>query len=229
MTTHNPYAAPNAVTLAPGALQNLAGQHYVPLGWRTALAAICVLGMTMFDVAMRVLELELGPDLKVAGGADLVKVALFGLVGLAVMVLSLGGWVFVSVWIHRAASNLRGLGRYGMAFSPAGCVGWFFVPFANLWKPAQAMGEIWRASDPEADQGSWFTSKGTSLVGIWWSAWMMCSFVSCASLVTRDIPSSSAAIGLASCAFRGIAAVALVQLMRGIASRQAQAAARLGA
>ena len=39
---------------------------------------------------------------------------------------------------------------------------------------------------------------------------------------------TAASIGLASCAFRAVAALALVTIMRGVSSRQEQAAARPG-
>jgi hypothetical protein len=54
--------------------------------------------------------------------------------------------VMFFVWIYRAASNVRALGRTEMTISPGWCVGWFFIPFANLFMPARAMGEIATAS-----------------------------------------------------------------------------------
>lgn len=152
---------------------------------------------------------------------------LVGLCGLGVLVAFLCAWVFVPVWMHRASSNLRGLGRYGMTFSPAGCAGWFFVPFANLWKPPQAMSELWRASDPEAEQGSWFASQGTSLVAVWWAAYLLSSVVSWGSVMAQSDKSAEGAIGMVSNAFQLLAAIALVMLMRGVSGRQAQAAARM--
>src|ERR1700754_3506800 len=53
--------------------------------------------------------------------------------------------IVFAVWIHRANRNARALGAVGMRFSPGWAVGWFFVPIANLWKPYQAMKEIWQA------------------------------------------------------------------------------------
>jgi hypothetical protein len=231
MTPNNPYAAPQASTLAqsPGAVQGFA--DYVPLGWRTALAAISVFGMTFLDAGMRFGQLALGDTRvgSVSGGSpDLAAAAIVGVTALGVLALSVCSWIFVPVWIYRAAANLRGLGRYGMTFTPGGCVGWFFVPIANLWKPPQAMSEIWRASDPQAEQGSWFASSGTPLIGVWWASWVISGVVSWGSILARDSPSSAASIGLASCAFRAIAALALVLIMRGVSSRQEQAAARPG-
>ena len=36
--------------------------------------------------------------------------------------------VLILMWIHRAAFNIRRLGATGLAFSPAWCVGWHFIP-----------------------------------------------------------------------------------------------------
>jgi len=233
MTAPNPYAAPQAAfsPQLPGA-QGLLGGTYVPLGWRTALAAVSVFGLTLTDGVMRALQLSLGDKVasSVRGGTpDLASLAIIGVAGLGVLVMSVCSWVFIPMWFHRASSNLRGLGRYGMAFSPGGCAGWFFVPIANLWKPVQAMAEIWRASDPEADQASWFASSLSPLVGVWWATYLLSGAVSSVAFFAKDDPSSGATIGLVSNVFRAIAAVALVVVMRGVSSRQEQAAARLGA
>ena len=57
--------------------------------------------------------------------------------------------VLFCIWIYRANYNARQLGATDMQFSPGWAVGWNFIPIANLWKPYQAMREIWQASaDP---------------------------------------------------------------------------------
>jgi hypothetical protein len=58
-----------------------------------------------------------------------------------------GGVIFL-VWVHRAASNLRALGRTGMTMSPGWCVGSFFVPIASLFVPYKGVAEIATCSDP---------------------------------------------------------------------------------
>ncbi|HEY1691891.1 MAG TPA: DUF4328 domain-containing protein [Polyangiaceae bacterium] len=234
MTMSNPYAPPQA-GFAPspaGAMQQEYGQSYVPLGWRTALASISVLAASAMGFAMHGAQMAFADDLhpSLAGGAsspELVATLIVGACGLGVLVAFICAWVFIPVWMHRASSNLRGLGRFGMTFSPAGCAGWFFVPIANLWKPPQAMSELWRASDPDADQGSWFASRGTSLVAVWWAAYLMSSVVSWGSVMASSDKSAEGAVGLVSNAFQTLAAIALVMLMRGVSARQAQSAGRM--
>jgi len=60
----------------------------------------------------------------------------------------LGGGVMFLVWVHRAASNLRALGRTGMTMTPGWCVASFFVPVASLFVPYKAVAEIATCSDP---------------------------------------------------------------------------------
>lgn len=233
MAQPNPYAPPEAVESPAGSSVHVAayGESYVPLGWRTPVAATLVCASVVVGVVGEFVQLSIGEALQQrvrAGDPDLVDAMVIGLAGLASLVVTIGAWVFAGMWLHRAARNLRGLGRFGMQFSPAACVGWYFVPVANFWKPVQAMSEIWRASDPAADQGSWLTgSRGTPLLAVWWSAWLLSSLVALGTFATMGQPTAAATVGLTSKGFLAVAAVAFVLLMRGVASRQEQAGARL--
>jgi hypothetical protein len=178
--------------------------------------------MTLVDSAMRAAQLGLGDNKALVAKHDLTALAILGATGAGVFLLSICSWIFVPLWMHRASANLRGLGRYGMEFSPGWCAGWFFVPIANLWKPVQAMAEIWRASDPNESEGAWARASSTPLIAVWWATWLVSGMMSWVSVFA-----SSPAVGLASCAVRAVAAVCLLLLFRGVASRQAQAAGRL--
>jgi len=46
-------------------------------------------------------------------------------------------------WIYRTNKNLHVLSSEHMTFSPGWSLGWYFIPVANLFKPYQAMKEIW--------------------------------------------------------------------------------------
>ena len=59
------------------------------------------------------------------------------------------------VWQHRAHANLWAFARSGLRFTPGWAVGWWFVPIASLWKPFEAVRELWKASDPGSDPLSW--------------------------------------------------------------------------
>lgn len=49
-------------------------------------------------------------------------------------------------WIVRANKNVRAFGADGLRITPGWAVGYFFVPIINLWRPYQAMKDLWRAS-----------------------------------------------------------------------------------
>jgi hypothetical protein len=79
------------------------------------------------------------------------------------------GIVFLT-WIYRANRNARALGAEGMRFTPGWSVGWYFVPVMSLWKPFQAMREIWQAS---AQPGNWQGVQTPPLVGWWWAVYLI--------------------------------------------------------
>lgn len=68
-------------------------------------------------------------------------------------------------WLYRSNFNVRQLGAQGMKFSPAWSIGYFFVPIVGLWKPYQAMKEIWQASK---NPSAWKEVKRGSVLPWWW-------------------------------------------------------------
>lgn len=72
-------------------------------------------------------------------------------------------------WQFRAHANLARLGARGMRFSPSGAVAsWFLVP-ANVILPFMAVGELWKASNPEAGPEDWKAGRLGALVPPWWA------------------------------------------------------------
>ena len=78
-------------------------------------------------------------------------------------------------WIYRANANARALGADDMNFTPGWSVGWFFVPFMNLFKPFKVMKEIWQASSPNIKE-SWQVQTVSALVPAWWALWLLSQF-----------------------------------------------------
>jgi hypothetical protein len=72
-------------------------------------------------------------------------------------------------WIYRANGNARALGAIGMEFTPGWSVGWYFIPIASLWKPFQAMREIWKAS---LNPTHWRNEPTPAILGWWWFGWI---------------------------------------------------------
>lgn len=77
-------------------------------------------------------------------------------------------------WIHRANYNARQLGAKNMKFTPGWAIGWYFIPIASLWKPYQAMKEIWKASKKPDD---WETQSGSPILPWWWFFYIMFSYL----------------------------------------------------
>ena len=88
------------------------------------------------------------------GTSALLAIVLF-LSSLSYLVVYLGGIFFFFMWLVRANKNARALGARDMEFTPGWMVGWFFVPLANLFKPYEAVEELYLASDPGSDAESW--------------------------------------------------------------------------
>ena len=81
--------------------------------------------------------------------------------------------VLIAMWIYRANNNVRALGAANMDFTPGWSVGWYFIPIASLWKPYQAMKEIWKAS---ASPSSWSEQNVPSMLPWWWFFWIVSSW-----------------------------------------------------
>jgi hypothetical protein len=73
-------------------------------------------------------------------------------------------------WIYLANRNSRALGATGMEFTPGWAVGWYFVPIFTLWKPFQAMREIWKTSKNPLQ---WQSERTNPILGWWWFAWII--------------------------------------------------------
>jgi hypothetical protein len=108
---------------------------------------------------VRVLITSRQPDVPgVRSGADVQIQIVSGLLGLA----TLGAFVAMLVWKHRAYNNL--LGRCSVLRStPQGAVGWYFCPIMSLWKPYEAMKDIWCNSPHDC-------AADVSILRGWWAA-----------------------------------------------------------
>jgi hypothetical protein len=65
-----------------------------------------------------------------------------------------------------------------MTFTAAWSVGWYFIPIASLWKPFQALREIWKAS---VDPVHWQSIPTNPLLGWWWAGFLVSNILDQAS------------------------------------------------
>jgi hypothetical protein len=113
-------------------------------------------------------------------------------IGAAQFALYLVTAVVFLTWVHRANRNARALGAKDMRFTPAWAVGWYFVPIMSLWRPFQAMREIWQAS---VQPGNWQSVPTPPLVGWWWALFLGAQFLAQAGYqLSKDVDSVSGAM-----------------------------------
>lgn len=146
--------------------------------------------------------------------------------------------VLFLVWMYKAHKNLEFLRPTNLQFTPGWVVGWWFVPFANLVKPFQAMREIWSESDPEVDDEPTFLSASLhtapTYMGFWWAFWIISNI---ASNVTGNLfdPENMDRVQLTGMMFlatgvlSSVAASLAIMVIRDTTNRQEQRFTRIGA
>jgi hypothetical protein len=95
------------------------------------------------------------------------------------------------IWLHAAHRNLRTIGASVPRFSPGWVVGWWFVPFGNLFKPYQIMKEIWVGSSTTMTEDLRNSATVWPWLGWFWGAHLIGNIISWQSLRagTDDIQS----------------------------------------
>jgi len=138
-----------------------------------AQVAVAAASIVSGEMEYRLLtDFELGryateADAVAAGEASDLRQQALAVIYLSVYIVS---GILILMWIYRANYNARQLGANGMTFTPAWSVGWYFIPVATLWKPYQAMKEIWCASHQPAD---WRNAPTSALLPWWWFLWLV--------------------------------------------------------
>lgn len=171
----SPYAPPAFHPVPAPAAQPQSGRYAFtkdPRGLTTVLKVM--LGISALTAVITILG-DLGqwsmlsnPEVtQEAAEANDIRQALIGLLYLIVYIATT---IVFGMWIHRANRNCRGFGAAGMEFTPGWAVGWYFIPIANLFKPFQAMKEIWQVS---SNPRRWQTEPGSALLGWWWALWLI--------------------------------------------------------
>ena len=96
------------------------------------------------------------------------------IIAISYMALFIVSGFLILKWIYQANQNVRFLGAKDMEFTPGWSIGFYFIPILALWKPYQAMKEIWKAShNPQ----NWQLEKANLVLGIWWFSWIANSMV----------------------------------------------------
>ncbi|MEU0411267.1 DUF4328 domain-containing protein [Streptomyces griseorubiginosus] len=75
--------------------------------------------------------------------------------------------VLFLVWLARSRSTVQQLSPEAPVPSRGWTIGAWFIPVVNLFVPRRLVLDIGRASSP-----SWERKRGTTLVNLWWAAWV---------------------------------------------------------
>jgi len=102
--------------------------------------------------------------------------------------------------MYRCAMNARALGFEGFQHSAGWVVGWFFVPFAYLWMPYKAVGEVWQTSLVEPEEvpsTDWLFNDVGTLFKAWWATWIFGTiFSNVSSKMSRSATVDVETVGL---------------------------------
>lgn len=162
---------------------------------------------------------------------------LVGLVALAKLPVYVFGVVTFLMWLYRCYVNLPFLRSENTEFSPGWAVGWWFIPFANLVKPFQAVRTVWSESDPDFDPNFGFLSTtqagAPGYMAFWWATWLLSNFASniAGNLFDPERPETYEASSWAfivSGILSGFAALMAIKVIHEITTRQELRFANIG-
>ncbi|MDY7095572.1 MAG: DUF4328 domain-containing protein [Acidobacteriota bacterium] len=136
--------------------------------------------LAVVNTGSDLLEIQLLEKVAAGGGitdeeADVNDMRQLLLGGVAFVVFLVTAVVFLR-WIYIAKRNARSFHPGELKYTPGWSVGWFFIPFANLWKPYDALKETFQASDPEYTD-NWRAADPPSLLPFWWALWLLSGLV----------------------------------------------------
>jgi hypothetical protein len=147
-------------------------------------------------------------------GSTLLRAPSFGL-AVWLVAIDVPTAVVFCCWSYRAAWNVRALNATQLEYSPGAFVGSFFIPIVNLFRPAKAAQELWKASDPSItpnDRAARRAIPNSSLIRAWWLCYVLAGILTMA-------PASTPAMAVRS-ALLNVAAIAAILLIAEIQSRQ---------
>jgi hypothetical protein len=198
------------------------------IGVAIANAAFAVSELAQLQVLVRMRDGGFASELEMISAAEANDLR-HGIIGIAVAVINIATIVLFAMWIYRVNSNIHALGSPDLRFTPGWAVGWYFVPIANLWKPYQAMKEIWRASK---NPGAWQSETTSLVLGWWWFWWIVSCLLDNISLrmslraESLDELISVAPVNIASSVLDLVAAIFALLVVKRIGGFQAMAADR---
>ena len=177
MPEWNPYKPPSADT-SPSTVGVVTDEGFVPprTGWARAavggLVACIVIGVISLWAELG--QVQVLNAIR-SGNFDVAVVEASDLTVWISAILELVATIFTAVcflkWMAGANRTARSLASNLISDSPNWSVGWWFVPFANLYKPYAGLKEIWHASTVQA--GAPHDISPPAVFPIWWTFWIV--------------------------------------------------------
>jgi RNAse (barnase) inhibitor barstar len=142
--------------------------------WVIVLLAACVLadvtalaaGWMQLNLLGRVAAGEEISDAEAEGNDSL-----YGTVGYTQLSLFIATATVWLLWLYWAYYNVTRGGKRLARFTPGWAVGWWFIPFMNLWRPYQIVTDLsLRSQDPELNPPE---GSKDGLVAAWWGSWLL--------------------------------------------------------
>ena len=129
-----------------------------------------------------------------------------------------------ATWTYQMMKNTELISREEPLMKPGWAVGWYLIPVANFWKPLQAVKQMNRA----------VTEAGarSMKLNVWWGLWVFVLVMNIVFILTPRVSVADyrnvALLGLIIFVFELATAVFTFSLVRGLASKQYDAAFKMG-
>jgi len=231
----NPYAAPQAPLDRGPVVPETSG------GFRSATPiARWIVGLLAVFSLIHVLQIlndvvGISTMNRLLAGADVGDGEISGLNGRSSAaatgsaIIYLATAVLFCVFMPRANRNARALSTEPLQFTPGMAAGVFFIPIWGLYKPYQAMKELWQLSDPAGRPA--LETPVPPIVGWWWGLYLVSGFAQrvLSSAFKGTLPPneyiSRCEADIFMAALFLAAAVCAALVVRGVARRQDERAA----
>jgi hypothetical protein len=92
------------------------------------------------------------------------------------------GYLLLAAWAGMSNDNLRALRVPSLRFTPGWATGYFLIPFWNLIRVPQIVGEVWTESNPKTHpaEGHEHRRRTPAFVQTWWFLYVLSPLISLA-------------------------------------------------
>jgi Domain of unknown function (DUF4328) len=127
------------------------------------------------------------------------------------------------IWLYKAFKNLSYLGAENTEFTPGWAVGWWFIPIASLFKPYQAVCELWYNSDSDVEPNTLFSKSvgAPSFIGYWWGFFIVGNITGrLTDLFSGSSPLFTTLIFMLYCVLQIVAGILILKIVIGVTNQQ---------